>query len=44
MAPGWLAPPLSQARASWFFLSRHVQLTGAVYWLAALFLLGVVLI
>src|SRR6516165_9315694 len=36
---------LTGAGIMWFFLSRHVQLTGAVYWLMlALFLLGVVLI
>jgi cytochrome c oxidase subunit 1 len=36
---------LTGAGIMWFFLSRHVQLAGAVYWLMlALFLLGVVLI
>jgi cytochrome c oxidase subunit 1 len=36
---------LTGAGVMWFFLSRHVKLTGAVYWLMlALFLLGVVLI
>jgi cytochrome c oxidase subunit 1 len=36
---------LTGAGIMWFFLSRHVQLTGAVYWLMlALLLLGVVLI
>src|SRR6516164_10549062 len=36
---------LTGAGIMWFFLARHVQLTGAVYWLMlALFLLGVVLI
>jgi cytochrome c oxidase subunit 1 len=32
---------LTGAGIMWFFLSRHVQLTGAVYWLMlALFLFG----
>ena len=36
---------LTGAGIMWFFLSRHVQLTGAVYWLTlTLFLLGVALI
>src|SRR5215831_6687009 len=36
---------LTGAGVMWFFLSRHVKLTGTVYWLMlALFLLGVVLI
>ena len=36
---------LTGAAIMWFFLSRYVQLIGAVYWLMlALFLLGVVLI
>ena len=36
---------LTGAGIMWFFLSRYVQLIGAVYWLMlALFLLGVVLI
>src|SRR6516164_9091090 len=36
---------LTGAGIMWFFLSRHVQLAGAVYWLIlALFLLGVVLV
>src|SRR6516162_3434516 len=36
---------LTGAAIMWFFLARHVELTGAVYWLMlALFLLGVALV
>jgi len=36
---------LTGAAIMWFYLSRHVELTGAIYWLMlALFLLGVALV
>ena len=36
---------LTGAAIMWFFLARHVELTGAIYWLMlALFLLGVALV